>query len=111
KGAIAGRSCGDSIFCSSNGLERRELLCSVSLRSEPLPAPFTASAAMLHETPRDLKLLDLLLTHRALTDTQIQTALFTPANAPGCQRRLTALYKHHWIDRLPPRSVNEPSVY
>ena len=62
-------------------------------------------------TDRDVAILNLVLRARALRDDQIQLALFSPGNASGCQRRLTRLVGHRYLDRLPRRSVIEPAVY
>lgn len=65
----------------------------------------------IRPTPRYHQLVDLLFQYRLLTDRQIHLALFPPGNASGCQRTLTLLVRHRWIDHLPRRSVSDPYVY
>lgn len=62
-------------------------------------------------TERDRHINDLVLHARALTDDQVRVALFPPGAASRCQLRLTLLYRNHFLDRLPRKSVNEPAVY
>lgn len=61
--------------------------------------------------PRDYQIVDLLFQARALTQTQIQTVLFSLSDSTSCARRLRILLAEHWIDRLPRRSPNEPFIY
>src|SRR3954451_21477182 len=61
--------------------------------------------------PRDYQIVDLLFHCRALTQTQIQTALFSLSDPTSCARRLRVLLAERWIDRLPRRSPNEPFIY
>lgn len=65
----------------------------------------------LRPTQRYYDVLDLLYRCRVLTDRQIHAALFPPGNFSGCKRTLTLLTQHHWIDRLPRRSINHPYLY
>ncbi len=62
-------------------------------------------------TQRDCQTVHLVLRLHALRDDQIQTALFSLRASSPCQRRLTRLVAHGYLDRLPRRYVNEPAVY
>ena len=68
-------------------------------------------APKLRLTRRDEQIVELVFRCRALRADQIQTALFTPGNASGCQRRITLLQRNGYLDCLPRASVNEPAVY
>ena len=61
--------------------------------------------------PRDYQIVDLLFHCRALTQSQIQIALFSLHDPTSCARRLRTLVAERWIDRLPRRDANEPFVY
>jgi Replication-relaxation len=62
-------------------------------------------------TERDRQLIELVFQCRALCDDHVQVALFSPGAASRCQRRLTLLYQHRYLDRLPRRAVNDRAVY
>lgn len=82
-----------------------------SLHAVPFGPGSTRRSPSMRLTDRDCQIIDLILRARALYDRQIQTALFSPGGASRCQRRLTLLYRYHFLDRLPQRAVNEPAVY
>lgn len=75
--------------------------------------PSAPKRSSLRLRPRHYLLLDLLLLHRLLTDTQIAIGANFPLNPNShysCQRVLTKLYRNRHIDRLP-RATNEPARY
>jgi hypothetical protein len=75
--------------------------------------PTTPRRPALQLRRRHHQLLDLLLFHRILTDTQLAIGANFPLNPNShysCQRVLTKLYRHQYLDRLP-RAPNEPVLY
>ncbi len=75
--------------------------------------PRAPSGSALRLTPRHIETLDLLLFHRALGADQFQIGAgypLGPNSAYSCQRVLTKLYRHEYVDRLP-RAQSEPAVY
>ena len=70
-----------------------------------------ADSKGLQLTPRDVALLGCVLWAKACTAEQLQMgAGYSLACRRPCQRRLTLLVRHRYLDRLP-RQVNEPAVY
>lgn len=81
--------------------------------SEPPTAAASSSwrSTSMQLTARDARIVELVARAQALRDDQIQTALFTAGGASRCQRRLTLLVRHHYLDVLPRATVNAPFVY
>ncbi len=62
-------------------------------------------------TERDRQVVQLVARAGALRGDQIQTAYFSlRPDDSRCQRRLTLLVQHRFLDRLP-RQANEPAIY
>ncbi len=87
---------------------------SVTLGSRRMRTTVTVRR-VLWLTNRDHQIVELVLRAQALRDDQIQLALFSLRTRLGddsrCQRRLTLLVRHRYLDRLPRRSASEPAVY
>ncbi len=83
---------------------------SVPIRSRLVHMPGDAHHSM-RLTERDCRIVELVFRTQALRADQVQVALFTPGGASRCQRRLTLLVRHRYLDRLPRETVNEPAVY
>ena len=62
-------------------------------------------------TERDVQIVQWVYGARLATRDQIQRLFFTAAGKSRCQERLTALFQHRYLDRLPNRFANEPGVY
>jgi hypothetical protein len=75
------------------------------------PQKTNEATSSLHLTNRDIQIVELVSQLRALIDHQIQTALFSARAASRCQRRLTLLVRHHYLDRLPRRRATDPAIY
>ncbi len=62
-------------------------------------------------TPRDRQMIRWVHDARAATREQLQRLFFSAASKSRCQHRLTVLYRHRFLDKLPRRSASEPDVY
>ncbi len=62
-------------------------------------------------TERDVAIVKWVYEARLATREHVQGMFFTDGGRSLCQDRLTALYRHRYLDRLPGRPVNEPAVY
>jgi hypothetical protein len=85
------------------GIASPDVPRSASLRSEP--------RRRIRPNDRYHAVVDLIFRLRMLTDRQIHAVLFQTTTHRGCQRTLTLLVRHKWIDKLPRRWVNEPYIY
>lgn len=111
-----------------NPFERPDLPRSTPFRSDPTPptpthlihpsSPDPSSrpdiptpTRSFRPTGRDVAIVDAVCRSRLLRDDQIQIACFSLNDDSGCQRRLTKLVRHGWLDRLPRQRVNDPYVY
>ncbi len=70
-----------------------------------------AGAAPMRVTPRDEEMVRAIWQMRFATCNQICTLLFSGAARSNCQRRLTLLFDHGYIDKVPARAVNSADVY
>ncbi len=92
------------------GLGQHQVLSLVpSLQGPPRPARRQQPGMRLMW--RDCQIVILVWLCRALTADLIELALFPLNPETRCQRRLTALVRHRYLDRLPRALVNEKAVY
>ena len=66
---------------------------------------------MLQLTTRDREIVSWVFIAGLTTRLQIQALLFSPGARSRCQQRLTMLYRHHFLDRLPDRPRTAADVY
>lgn len=62
-------------------------------------------------TPRDRELVRWVYVAKLATREQLQQIFFSTGGRSRCQHRLTLLYRHRFLDKLPGRLVNSPDVY
>jgi hypothetical protein len=65
----------------------------------------------MRPTARDIQVVQAVWQLRMCTANQICDLLFSPGGRSRCQRRLTLLYQHRFIEKLPGRAPSSPDVY
>src|SRR2546428_10855344 len=71
------------------------------------PQPSRPKNSSMRLTTRDIAIIELVASHRALRADQIHLALFSRGAASRAQRRLTLLVRNHYLDRLPRRTPSD----
>jgi hypothetical protein len=65
----------------------------------------------MRPTARDVEVVQAVWQLRMCTANQICDLLFSAGGRSRCQRRLTLLYQHRFIEKLPGRAPSSPDVY